>query len=121
MNTSSNIVQSTRFKVGWLLLLILSALMTLNHLVLIFFAPKEADLFVGWATFNLYATLVLWIPFRRGEKWAWLTSWILVIGLASAILFDASIGVWYLGVAIVMAVGQYLTWPAFFQSGVRPA
>jgi hypothetical protein len=115
MTANSSFVQNNRFKVGWLIALILSAVMTLNHLVLMF-VVKELGLFIGWAAFNLYATLVLWFPFRRGEKWAWFSSWILVIGLASAIFFDPQIGAWYLGVAVVIAVSLLLTWPVFFQA-----
>lgn len=115
MTANSSLAQNNRFKVGWFIALILSAVMTLNHLVLMF-AVKELELFVGWAAFNLYATLVLWFPFRRGEKWAWFSSWILVIGLGSAIFFNPQIGVWYLGVAGVIALGLLLTWPSFFQA-----
>jgi hypothetical protein len=55
------------------------------------------------------------MPFRRGEKWAWYISWILVIGFASTIFFSSTIGVWYLAAAGVMALGLLLTRPAFFQ------
>ncbi len=114
MVTSANLVQGTRFKAGWILLLVVSVLMTLNHLVLIF-ALDEPALFIGWTAFNLYACLVLWFPFRRGERWAWYTSWILVIAFASAIFFDAQIGAFYLGIAVAVAVGLLLTASAFFQ------
>jgi hypothetical protein len=61
--------QNTRFKVGWLLLLSLAALMTLMHFSLMFFLD-EPTLFAGFAAFNLYSFVVLLIPFRRGEQWA---------------------------------------------------
>lgn len=119
MVMSSNLAQGTRFKAGWILLLVVSALTTLNHLVLIF-ALDEPALFIGWTAFNLYACLVLWFPFRRGERWAWYTSWILVIAFASAIFFDARIGAFYLGVAVIMVVGLLLTYSAFFLRGRMP-
>ena len=111
MTTTSIPMRTTRFNVGWMLLLGISILMTLNHVVLIFFMNEPA-LFIGWAAFNLYATLVLWIPFRRGERWAWFFSWISVIALASLIAFDSQVGPFYLGAAVLMAVGLLLAYPA---------
>jgi hypothetical protein len=110
MSTSSISVRHARFTVGWVLLLGIAVLMTLNHAVLIF-VLNEPVLFIGWAAFSLYATLVLWIPFRRGERWAWFFSWISVIALGSEIAFDSQVGPLYLGAAAVMAVGFLLTYP----------
>jgi hypothetical protein len=110
MSAASIPMRNNRFKVGWILLLSISLLMTLNHTVLIF-VLNEPILFIGWAAFNLYATLVLWIPFRRGERWAWFFSWISVIALASLIMFDSQVGPIYVGAAAVMAVGLLLTYP----------
>jgi len=114
MVTSGTLVQGSRAKAGWILLLAVSALMTLNHLVLIF-ALSEPTLFIGWTAFNLYACLVLWFPFRRGERWAWGSLWILVIAFASMIFFDAQVGAFYLGAAAILAVGLLLTASAFFR------
>jgi len=115
MITSSSLVQSNRFKIGWITLLVISALAALNHIILAFVMTDEATLFIGWAAFNLYSTIVLAIPFRRGERWAWYTSWILVIAFAITILFSAQIGPFYLGAGVMMALGLLLTYPAFFQ------
>jgi hypothetical protein len=103
------------FKIGWIALLVVSALMTLNHIVLLVIKMDEAVLFTGWAAFNLVSTVILYIPFRRAEKWAWYTSWIMVIGFAVPIFFDTQIGVFYLIAAGVMALGLLLTWQTFFQ------
>ena len=113
MVTSGTLVQGSRVKVGWILLLVVSALMTLNHLVLIF-ALNQPTLFIGWTAFNLYACLVLWIPFRRGERWAWSSTWILVIAFASMIFVDTQIGKYYLGAAAILVVGLLLTASTFF-------
>ncbi len=118
MSTQTLATQSTTFKVGWIVLLALSALWALGHIALAFVVMDEATLFIGWAALNLYATLVLYFPFRRGEKWAWYTSWILVICFAVLILFSReSFVVWYLGGAVVMALCLLLTRSAFFQKG----
>jgi hypothetical protein len=107
-------MQSTRFKVGWIMLLIISILMALQHLVLIFAIMDEAVLFIGWTAFNLYSSIALYIPFRRGERWAWLTTWIMVLAFAPMILFDPQIAVIYVTAAVLIAVGLLLTRGAFF-------
>ena len=115
MSTQTMAAPSTTFKIGWIALLVISGLAALSHILLAFVVKDEATLFIGWAAFNLYSTLVLYIPFRRGEKWAWYTTWILVLGFAIAIFFNTQIGTFYLGEAVLMAVALLLTWPAFFQ------
>ncbi len=118
MATQAMDTRSTTFMIGWIALLVISALWTLGHLMLIFFLPDDATLFLGWAAFNLYSTLVLYIPFRRGEKWAWYTTWLLVVGFAAPILLTReSFVVWYIGAAGIMALSLLLTRPAFFQKG----
>ena len=106
--------QNTRFKVGWIILIVLAALMTLNHLALIFFLD-EPVLFTGFAAFNLYALIVILIPFRRGEKWAWLATWILPIGLALPASTDPNLAIFYYGVAAMCVLGLFLTMQEFFQ------
>jgi hypothetical protein len=117
MSTQTMAAPSTTFKIGWIALLVISGLAALNHIILTFVVMNEATLFIGWAAFNLYSTLVLYIPFRRGEKWAWYTSWILVLGFAIAIFFNTQIGIFYLGAPVLMAVALLLTRPAFFRKG----
>ena len=113
MSDNSSSDYGTVFKVGWIILLVISALAALNHIILIF-VLEEQVLFIGWAAFNLYSTVVLYIPFQRGEKWAWFTSWMLALGLAGVMPFDAEIGPFYVGAAILVAVGLLMTRPAFF-------
>lgn len=117
MSTTVKPIQNTRFKTGWLVLMVLSVLAAINHIILIF-VLDEPVLFIGWAAFNLYSTLVLYIPFRQGEKWSWYTSWILVVGFASMIMFDPEVGLYYLVVAVLMVLGLLLTRSAFIQKEV---
>ncbi len=100
--------RSTTQRIGWWILFVISALAVLNHAVLIFFIPGEEVLFIGWTAFSLYSALVLYIPYRQGEKWAWYSTWILVVAFAAMILFDAEVGLFYLVAAGVMAFGQLL-------------
>jgi hypothetical protein len=120
MATESVASRSTAFKIAWGILLGIAVLATASHLMLSAVMPGETTLFLGWAAYTGYAAVVLAIPFRRREAWAWYTSWILVIGFASLIFFDAAVGVWYLGAAAVMAVSLLLVRPAFFQPASRP-
>lgn len=117
MVLKSTPVQTTRFKIGWISLIILAALMAVNHLGLIFFL-NEPVLFIGYAAFNLYALIVILIPFRRLEKWAWWTSWILPIGLALPALSDTNIALFYFGAAAIGALGLFLTGQTFFSNQV---
>ncbi len=113
MVTESTVAQDSRFKIGWALLLIINGLMALNHFMLIF-VLDEPTLFMGFTLFNLYALLVLLMPFRQGEKWAWYTTWLLPIGLALPAAGDADIAPYYFGSAAVCALGLLLTMRYFF-------
>ncbi len=106
--------QNARFKIGWIILLVLAALITLGHMSLIFVFANEQTLFIGHTAFNLYAFLVILIPFRQGKKWAWLATLILPIGLALTGAFDAEIMPYYFGMAAVCALGLLLTMQDFF-------
>ncbi len=116
MSTQTEATRSMTFKLGWIVLLSISVLATLNHLML----PAYGDpvvLSIGWTGYSLYAIVVLAIPFRRGERWAWYSTWILVIGFGLPILINQeSYVVAYLIAAGVMAVCLLLTRPAFFQT-----
>ena len=67
MSTQTNATDSAAFNIGWMVLLIISALATLNHIMLPLYGDPVA-LALGWTGYSLYATLVVAIPFRRGEK-----------------------------------------------------
>jgi hypothetical protein len=115
MSTQTKSIYTETFIIGWYVLLIISALATLNHIML----PGYGDpvvLGIGWTGYSLYAIVVFAIPFRRGERWGWYTSWILVIGFAVPILINQeSCVVAYLIAAGIMALCLLLTRPAFFR------
>ena len=106
-------IPNTRFKFGWITLLVAAALMALMHFSLIFFLD-EPVLFTGFAVFNIYALIVIWIPFRRGEKWAWMTTWLLPIGLALPAALDPDIMIFYFAVAAICVLGLVLSMQTFF-------
>jgi hypothetical protein len=64
--------------------------------------------------FSLYSVAVLLFPYRRGEKWAWFATWLIVLAFAVVILFNSDLGGMYLAMSGLMAVGQILTRAAFF-------
>lgn len=106
--------QSTPFKIGWWILFALSVASVLGHAALLFAEPGDGLLFLGWVAFPLYASVVLFIPFRRGETWAWAVTWVMVLAYALVPLFSGEIGLYYLTVAGLLALGQLLTASAFF-------
>jgi hypothetical protein len=105
--------QNPLFKTGWIVLLLSAALMTLNHFVLIFFLDNPS-LFIGWTAFTIYALLVIAIPFRRLEKWAWFATWILPIGLAAGGFTAPDIAAFYYVVAAACVLGLLLILRDFF-------
>lgn len=115
MFTTTALSQNIRFKVGWISLLVIAALMTLSHFSLIFFLD-EPTLFAGYAAFNFYSLVILFIPFRRLERWAWWITWVLPIGLALPTATDPNIALYYFGVAAVCILGLFLTGPEFFSA-----
>jgi hypothetical protein len=113
MSVNVNVGQNSRFKAGWIILLVSAALMTLGHISMIFILD-EPNLFSGFTAFTLYAFIVILIPFRRGEKWTWLATWILPIGLAIPAATNPSIAVYYFGMAAVCVLGLLLAMRDFF-------
>ena len=115
MSTPVNSSRNARFKTGWIILLIAAGLMTLNHLSLIFIIGDRV-LFMGYAIFNLYALVVIAIPFHQCETWAWYATWILPAGLAAAAALagDPNIAPIYYGVAAACVLGLLLTMRDFF-------
>ena len=119
MSTQTEATRSMTFKLGWTALLVISALATLNHIMLPVYGER-VTFAIGWTGYSLYSIVVLAIPFRRGERWAWYSTWILVIGFAVPILVSQESYivyiVAYLIAAGVMALCLLLTRPAFFQT-----
>jgi hypothetical protein len=113
MSANVQFGQNSRFKIGWIILLVSAALVTLGHLSMIFILD-EPNLFTGFAAFTLYSFIVILNPFRRGEKWAWLTTWILPVGLAIPAATDPNIAIYYFGIVAVCVLGLLLTMRDFF-------
>jgi hypothetical protein len=117
MTTASSLDRkSTRFKVGWDMLIFLAAGIVLGQLGLLFFNPGGDTVFLGFAAYNLLAAIILANPYRRGEKWAWYAIWAMILPYALVIIYNTDVGFIYLGEAVVMALCQFLTYSSFSNS-----
>src|SRR5215208_3818221 len=62
--------------------------------------------------FNLLALVMSLIPYRRGERWAWFTLWMLPLGWVSQFVFLTDVS--YLVLALFTTVGLVLPYRRFF-------
>jgi hypothetical protein len=100
-------------RVSWWVLLVLSALGTLNHFLLIFVEDNTLA-FGAFAGLNALATVVLWFGYRDKALWAWCGVWFQVLSLALVAIAgdptdpstDAALQIAYGAVAGVMALAQ---------------
>jgi hypothetical protein len=97
-------------EVAWVVLLVLSALLAINHVVGAILRPgPTAGVFVTPASANLAAVVLLLLPYRRGRAWAWWAVWGEVTVTASVPFWTRpEVGLWYGGTAAVLAVGQLI-------------
>jgi len=68
---------------------------------------------VTWVGFNLFALILTLIPFRRGERWAWFTLWMLPLLWLSLFVLAPDL-TYYLVLAIISTVGLILPYRRFF-------
>lgn len=93
-----------RFQIAWLVMVVLSAASAVNSFVRIFL-ESTPEFVVGWVAFNLFSTIVLLIPFRNGECWAWYSTWILAFGFAGAAVAMTEYWFWQVGIYYLIAGG----------------
>lgn len=68
---------------------------------------------ISWIGFEILALIVILIPFRRGERWAWFTLWLLpALWVSLFILAPDLIGL--LVLALISITGLLLSWRRFF-------
>ena len=108
-----------RTQIAWIVMVVLAAGSTVNSFIRVFWesAPESA---VGWVGFSLFATIVLLIPFRNGERWAWYGMWVLPLGLAGVAVVTAGpgfgpVGIGYLVGGVVVALCLLVTRRIFFR------
>jgi hypothetical protein len=105
-------------KTGWIVLIVLNIGMLLNHVVATFMVAATADearMFIAYAVVNAFALVVLFIPYRARQRWAWASLWLVVLATAVTIVYGVdTIGLIYVAVAGVMALAQLATAREFF-------
>ena len=100
-------------RISWWVLLVLSALATLNHFILIFVEDNTLA-FGAFAGLNALATVVLWFGYRDKAFWAWWGVWFEVLSLALVAIAgdptnasaDTGLQIAYGAVAGVLALAQ---------------
>jgi hypothetical protein len=68
-----------------------------------------------WVGFNVFALVLTLIPYRRGERWAWYTLWMLPLLWLSLFALAPDLRL-YLALAIFTALGLILPYRRFFPS-----
>ena len=114
--TSQKIEKSKFFRVGWGLILALSAMSIANSTYLAFFDNQWIDGHIAWLSASVYAFVVFITGYRRQERWAWYVTWafgipFLIYGMNH--LDEAMLGPFYVAASLVVAFAQLLTWSAF--------
>jgi hypothetical protein len=104
-------------RVGWFVLVAAALLGMVNHGAGVFVIAEEEPeplMFAAFAAVNAYALVVLLVPYRRREPWAWAVTWVNVAatGMVFVWLRDG-VGVSYLVGAVVMTLAQAATYPEF--------
>ena len=115
---------------AWVILLV-SAILGLLFAVPMSLAPNaiftDPDFQVGaapvairawgitWVGFNIFALVVLLGPYRRGERWAWYTLWLLPLLWLSHFVLAPDL-LHNLILALITAVGLILPYRRFFFS-----
>jgi predicted membrane protein len=112
-------------KYGWLILTvsavfgIVATVMTTLPPLYVFSSPIFEDTYpimgaLGTALvgFNIFALVMILIPYRRGERWAWYTLWMLPLLWLSHIALGTDLI--YLMLAVLTTVGLVLPYRRFF-------
>ena len=68
--------------------------------------------------FNVLALVVILIPFKRHEGWAWYALWMLPLQWLSQFAFSPDLA--YLMLALLTTVGLLLPYPRFFPAVEEP-
>ena len=105
------------WRIGWGALLFFTVAFALNHLAGVLYIASSTDeqqLFELFGMLHLLALVILLIPYRRREWWAWLAMWLAIVPVALVLVFVPDVlGAVYFGSAAVMSVAQFLALPDF--------
>lgn len=68
---------------------------------------------ITWVGFNVFAMILTLMPYRKGERWAWFTLWMLPLLWLSLFALAPDLP-YYLALAIFTTVGLILPYRTFF-------
>ena len=107
-------------RAGLWFVIVLTSLFALLHAFGVFGIADGDDerlMFTCFAAVNALSLVILLVPLRSGERWAWTASWIqvlvtaLVMPIAGQGSGDKALGYSYLGFAALLAVGLLVARP----------
>jgi hypothetical protein len=117
---------------GWIILSanaflgIIAALITGLPSIPMFLGPSSSGFYpvlgalgTALAGFNVFALLVILIPFKRHERWAWYALWMLPLQWLFQFLFLPDLA--YLVLAVLTTFGLILPYRRFFSNTEEPA
>jgi hypothetical protein len=81
--------------------------------------PMMGALGTALVGFNVLALAMVLVPYRRYERWAWFTLWLLPLEWVSQFVFLPEVT--YLVLAVLTAVGLVLPYRGFFSRAEGPA
>jgi uncharacterized membrane protein YozB (DUF420 family) len=81
--------------------------------------PMMGALGTALVGFNVLALVMALIPYRRYERWAWFTLWLLPLEWVSQFVFLPEVT--YLVLAVLTAAGLVLPYRGFFSRAEGPA
>lgn len=102
----------------WLLVALTGVLMAIHLAGILFIADGDDErlMFTCYTALNALALVVLMVPFRGGQPWAWAASWIQVVPTALVMPIagrdDHALGFAYLAFTVIMAGCLLLARPA---------
>jgi hypothetical protein len=116
MNTVSMNSPSTATKWGWLIFLVINALLVLNSVILFFFIATETgeqSSAILLAGLGITGLLFAQEGYRMGSRQAWKSSWIifgvlLALGINISAVGEFAVGVFYLFLSGVTLLGLVL-------------
>ena len=68
---------------------------------------------ISWVGFEILALVIILVPFRRGERWAWWTLWLLPALWVCLFVLSADL-IGLLVLALISVTGLLLSWRRFF-------
>lgn len=113
------------FRIAWWVLFVSISLFALNHIVGAGVFANSADervMFLIFAALNILALIVLLVPYRAREPWAWWGIWIPIAAMFIGPLvfgLDPITVIYFIG-GLVMAVAHLMAAPQMVKRRAQP-